>query len=525
MDYKDWTKEALIERLQSLDKLVSHKTETDPEVLSVPSVSAANATSATDTSMAECEGAEVLGSVEQASPRRKKHAAKFDFADFPKRKVALKFGYFGWAYHGLARQGNALESEEKRQVEKQFPTIEGEIFRALFTCRLVEDESSCGYSRCGRTDRGVSGFGQVIALHVRSAGQYISDEEAAAELAKGTDASLITRDEQNGGKLVLLPSPDRELPYVNMINKCLPPAVRILAWSPVKLDFDARFSCKERFYRYFFSQEGLDIGAMKEAAKRYVGTHDFRNFCRLDAAKQICNFERQVLDIAINPVPPQVPFVGDGLNAEGKWWQLELRGTAFLWHQVRCMMAILFHVGQGLEDPSVVDRLLDVQSTPGKPEYEMASDIPLVLANCVFDSADVQWIHMRDPGLDYGHLVNLDRAILNQWGQLNTQAVIASALLQSLRSTAVAMPNKTRDASAVSIQPEMGPWAVCREQIIQSEKASKLNLKLGGGYIKHLRQYVPIMQRKRADPVDLRNKTWLARKNNSKRAKMAPKLE
>ncbi|KAJ2463655.1 pseudouridine synthase deg1, partial [Coemansia sp. RSA 2320] len=159
------------------------------------------------------------------------------------------------------------------------------------------------------------------------------------------------------------------------------------------------------------------------------------------------------------------------------------------------------------------------------PEYEMASDIPLVLADCVFDSADVQWIHMRDPGLDYGHLVNLDRAILNQWGQLNTQAVIASALLQSLRSTAVAMPNKTRDASAVSIQPEMGPWAVCREQIIQSEKASKLNLKLGGGYIKHLRQYVPIMQRKRADPVDLRNKTWLARKNNSKRAKMAPKLE
>ena len=35
------------------------------------------------------------------------------------------------------------------------------------TTRLVEDRQSCFYSRCGRTDAGVSALGQVC-LHVQS---------------------------------------------------------------------------------------------------------------------------------------------------------------------------------------------------------------------------------------------------------------------------------------------------------------------------------------------------------------------
>lgn len=34
-------------------------------------------------------------------------------------------------------------------------------------------------------------------------------------------------------------------------------------------------------------------------------------------------------------------------------WQFRVRGTAFLWHQVRCMTAVLFLIGQGLEKPQV----------------------------------------------------------------------------------------------------------------------------------------------------------------------------
>ena len=50
------------------------------------------------------------------------------------------------------------------------------------------------------------------------------------------------------------------------------------------------------------------------------------------------------------------------------------------------MVAVLFLVGQGYEDPEIVDKLLDVQNCPAKPVYEMADERPLVLWDCVFPS-------------------------------------------------------------------------------------------------------------------------------------------
>ncbi|KAL7617024.1 hypothetical protein Lser_V15G00158 [Lactuca serriola] len=32
---------------------------------------------------------------------------------------------------------------------------------------------------------------------------------------------------------------------------------------------------------------------------------------------------------------------------------MRIKGSAFLWHQVRCMVAVLFLIGQGLESPDV----------------------------------------------------------------------------------------------------------------------------------------------------------------------------
>ncbi|KAL4293802.1 hypothetical protein AHAS_Ahas18G0164500 [Arachis hypogaea] len=59
-------------------------------------------------------------------------------------------------------------------------------------------------------------------------------------------------------------------------------------------------------------------------------------------------------------------------------WVIKIRGSAFLWHHVRCMVAVLFMIGKGLESPNVIDMLLDTTSIPRK-QYTMASDIPLVL--------------------------------------------------------------------------------------------------------------------------------------------------
>ncbi|KAJ0024792.1 hypothetical protein Pint_07845 [Pistacia integerrima] len=69
---------------------------------------------------------------------------------------------------------------------------------------------------------------------------------------------------------------------------------------------------------------------------------------------------------------------------------IKIRGTAFLWHQVRCMVAVLFMIGQGLESDEVHSifpyALLDIERTPRKPQYIMAPEVPLVLRSCEFES-------------------------------------------------------------------------------------------------------------------------------------------
>lgn len=70
---------------------------------------------------------------------------------------------------------------------------------------------------------------------------------------------------------------------------------------------------------------------------------------------------------------------------------LEITGIAFLWHMIRCIMSILLMVGDGHEDPSVIQYLLDIEACPSKPQYNMADELPLVLHSCQFDNLHLQW--------------------------------------------------------------------------------------------------------------------------------------
>ena len=176
--------------------------------------------------------------------------------------------------------------------------------------------------------------------------------------------------------------------------------------------------------------------AMREAARSFVGFHDFRNFCKVDPTKQITNFHRRIFYADIIPVDPNRGLLGyvdllddgppssipappavDGGGADAgagagtgagagagagvtgldltpsyalppRTWAFVVHGSGFLWHQVRHMMAILFLVGQGLEPPSVVAELLDATKNPCKPAYTMAGEAPLVLWDCIFPRAD-----------------------------------------------------------------------------------------------------------------------------------------
>lgn len=159
----------------------------------------------------------------------------------------------------------------------------------------------------------------------------------------------------------------KEIRYTHILNRVLPPDIRVLAWAPVEPSFSARFSCLERTYRYFFPHADLDIVTMNNAAQKYVGTHDFRNLCKMDVANGVINFQRTILSA-------QVQLVGQTLDKE-RWQepfqlcQFEVTGQAFLYHQVRCMMAILFLIGQGMEKPEIIDELLNIEKNPQKPQY------------------------------------------------------------------------------------------------------------------------------------------------------------
>ncbi|XP_044509899.1 tRNA pseudouridine(38/39) synthase [Mangifera indica] len=262
-----------------------------------------------------------------------------------KRYVALKVMYFGQRFYGFASEA---------QME---PTVESEIFNALEKTRLlVADKKESQYSRCGRTDKGVSSVGQVIALYLRSKHkENRTDCKTSGETAQQTEG---------------------EIDYVRVLNRALPKDIRIIGWCPVPINFSARFSCLSREYKYFFWRENLNLLAMESAGKKFVGEHDFRNFCKMDALN-VHNYRRHVTSFEVSPC--------DMRYGDNQLCAIKIRGTAFLWHQVRCMVAVLFMIGRGLESDEVIDALLDTERTLRKPQYIMAPEIPLVLQSCEFD--------------------------------------------------------------------------------------------------------------------------------------------
>ncbi len=132
---------------------------------------------------------------------------------------------------------------------------------------------------------------------------------------------------------------------------------------------------------------------MADGLSEMMGRHDFRNLCKMNC-EQVYNFERVMVKGKV--VSPQTVYsVSEGSIviedqqdsipcSSRDMCHVEICGQAFLWHQIRCIMSILFLVGCQLEPPEVVKELLDIQTNPAKPSYEMASENALVLQDCSF---------------------------------------------------------------------------------------------------------------------------------------------
>ncbi|CAG8501242.1 2447_t:CDS:2 [Paraglomus occultum] len=365
------------------------------------------------------DSASVCSSISTTDSKKTKRNRQFDMSKYSQKYIALKVAYLGWNYHGFAVQAD----------EETCPTVEGQIFKALLTAKLITDPSSCKFSRCGRTDKGVSGLGQVIALKVRSnmPADKIEDKDIVEENVEsdGNDYKneYVKIKDKN--------QPKEEIPYVDILNRLLPADIRILAWTSVPESFSARFSCRGRRYRYFFLKSALNIELMQSACKQFIGTHDFRNFCKINSSQDVTNYERTILDAKISKASECDSDAGCGgdrvsppYSDVDEFYVFEVRGTAFLWHQVRCMMGILFLIGQELESPSIIQSLFDISTIPSRPAYEMASELPLILYGCEFN------------GLDWKYSPNtIDRLYHHMYQQFYgyfTKSMIASTILKSL---------------------------------------------------------------------------------------------
>ena len=263
--------------------------------------------------------------------------------------IAFKFMYIGKNYNGLVIQSTAKN------------TIEEILFSVLKKCKFLDPSksneeliSTSNYSRCGRTDKGVNSSGNVFALNLRYNPNY---------------------------------------DYVKSLNCLLPDDIFIISSCIVDDSFDARFSCLYREYKYYFLKKNMNIQKMQEAANLLCGYHNFKNFCKIDKSDENWeekNYLRRIFEIKIEKISEKefiYPFNIDKNCINNEYYQAYvcvIKGSAFLWHQVRCIMQILFLIGEELEDNSLINEMLNEES---KYEfiYGLADDSNLILSDCVFE--------------------------------------------------------------------------------------------------------------------------------------------
>lgn len=334
----------------------------------------------------------------QTEKKRRRTDRSLDFTKFHRRHVLLKFCYLGWDYDGYVIQENTNE------------TIEFHLFHALHKICLIENRESSNYNRCGRTDKGVSAFEQVVSIDLRST---VSPENQL------TQAGI-----------------NEEINYVLLMNKVLPSHIRAISWRPlITPTYSARFDCIGRTYKYFFPRGVLDVEKMQEACTHLVGSHDFRNLCKMDVGNGVVNYIRRLDNVQI-----KVATRNHENLTEFDMLYLEIKGSAFLWHMIRCIVAILLLVGQKRESPDITKELLDIEKNSKKPQYSLASEIPLNLFNCNFreeqqDEAEVQvntemlnkWIY------DEEALREVIEALQEHWCNMSIKSAMMYEMLGVLR--------------------------------------------------------------------------------------------
>jgi tRNA pseudouridine38-40 synthase len=197
--------------------------------------------------------------------------------------------------------------------------------------------------------------GRTVQDRLEQALAAFADAPVTTVCAGRTDAGVHA-----SNQVVHLDAPVERAPFswVRGSNRYLPPDIALQWCQPVGADFHARNSALGRRYRYVLRESPvrpaldhglvgwvlrpLDAQAMRAAAERLVGTHDYSAFRA--AACQAASPVKTLRSITI--------------TRRGAYWRFDFDASAFLHHMVRNLMGCLLAVGQGRERPEWVAEVL-----------------------------------------------------------------------------------------------------------------------------------------------------------------------
>ena len=221
-----------------------------------------------------------------------------------KQRYRMAVGYDGTHYSGW-------------QIQPHHKTVQGELERVLHTLTGEEERIHCS----GRTDAGVHAWEQVTHF----------------ELAHPIDPWKSVRG----------------------FNALLEGDIRVLWIRKAKPDFHARFSANGKEYRYFIwngqimppplrhfralVRAPLNLRAMRAAAKRLIGKHDFAAFSANP------HYEREgtvrtLRQLSVSELSGSIIIVA--------------KGDGFLYRMVRSLAGFLIRVGTGELKPEAATEIL-----------------------------------------------------------------------------------------------------------------------------------------------------------------------
>lgn len=218
------------------------------------------------------------------------------------------------------------------QIQRNAASIQGEVQKAL-SVLLKEDIEITG---AGRTDAGVNAV------------NYIAHAEIPAKSA--IDGSF-KRD------------------FIYKMNAILPREIQIHDIRKMHPEAHARFDAISRTYKYFitltadpfnkqftyfYKKGNLDFDAMNEAAKHFLGRHDFSSLEKTGGQNKtsVCT----VSEAFWKKLPRPAPF--DRIN-RGCTYVFTVTADRFLRNMVRAMVGSLIEVGEGKHSPGWIAQMLE----------------------------------------------------------------------------------------------------------------------------------------------------------------------